>query len=133
MRFKTFTGLLLLTATTQLFAAAEQSLNDYRSLGAGPFDAQAGRRLWLSSIRPDTGGNERSCSDCHGQYLELPGKHIRTGKVIDPMNPAVTPQRLANSEKIEKWFLRNCKWTFGRECTAQEKGDLILFIQQPGK
>ncbi|MBA1331752.1 cytochrome C, partial [Candidatus Endoriftia persephone str. Guaymas] len=24
---------------------------------------------------------------------------------------------------------RNCRWTFGRDCTPQEKGDLMLFIQ----
>lgn len=46
------------------------------------------------------------------------------------MKPAVNPERLVDAKKIEKWFLRNCKWTFGRECTAQEKGDFLTFINR---
>jgi len=46
------------------------------------------------------------------------------------MSPVTTPTRLPDNQKIEKWFKRNCKWTFGRECTLQEKGDLILFMQK---
>ena len=44
------------------------------------------------------------------------------------MAPSVNPKRLTDRTKIEKWFVRNCKWTFGRECTPQEKGDLLSFI-----
>jgi hypothetical protein len=38
--------------------------------------------------------------------------------------------RLTDVASIEKWFLRNCRGTWGRECSAQEKGDLLLFINQ---
>lgn len=131
MNIKKLIGLLLITATTQVAAGATPALDTYRHQGAGPFSAETGRQLWLSANQPQAGEGERSCSDCHGANLDRPGKHLRTGKVIAPMNPAITPQRLTDTEKIEKWFMRNCKWTFGRECTAQEKGDLILFIQQP--
>lgn len=47
------------------------------------------------------------------------------------MSPAVNPKRLSDPKKIEKWFLRNCKWTLGRECTPQEKGDYLTYLRNP--
>ncbi|HCS12500.1 MAG TPA: hypothetical protein DIW28_01710, partial [Zetaproteobacteria bacterium] len=44
-------------------------------------------------------------------------------KRIEPMAPSVNPERLTDPAKIEKWFGRNCEWTIGRDCTAQEKAD----------
>ena len=31
-------------------------------------------------------------------------------------------------KKIEKWFKRNCKEAWGRECTAQEKADFLTYL-----
>lgn len=121
---------LLLGTATQAFAGAAETLDRYRELGAGPFNAESGRALWISSNSPKPGAAARSCADCHGTDLSLAGRHKRTGKRIEPMSPRVNPERLTDNRKIEKWFKRNCKWTLGRECTPQEKGDLILFIQQ---
>jgi len=42
------------------------------------------------------------------------------------MSPSVNPDRLTDSKKVNKWFKRNCKWTLGRECTAQEKSNFFL-------
>jgi len=67
---------------------------------------------------------------CHTSNLNAKGKHIRTGKAIKPMSPSINKQRLAGIKKVNKWFKRNCKWTLGRECTAQEKLDLLTFINQ---
>lgn len=47
------------------------------------------------------------------------------------MAPSANPERLTDVRKIEKWFKRNCKWTLGRECSAQEKTDLLLYINNP--
>ena len=52
-----------------------------------------------------------------------------TGKAIEPLAPSANPKRLTDPEHIEKWFLRNCKWTLGRECTPQEKGDFLVMIR----
>jgi hypothetical protein len=57
------------------------------------------------------------------------GKHAKTGKAIEPMAPSVNPKRLSDEKQIRKWFSRNCKWTLGRECTAQEQGDVLLYLQ----
>ena len=126
----TMTLSLLLTTTTALAGEAVSTrLQDYQSRGAGPFNAESGGRLWEKTF-PQADGSVRSCTTCHSSNLKQAGKHARTGKAIQPMSPAVNAGRLTDGKKIEKWFRRNCKWTWGRECTPQEKGDLMRFILQ---
>jgi hypothetical protein len=45
------------------------------------------------------------------------------------MAPSVNAERLTEAKKMDKWFLRNCKWTLGRACTAQEKGDVLMWLR----
>lgn len=106
--------------------AVDALLQSYRAAGAAEFNAQAGRALWNQSnvIKGET----RSCTSCHGQDLTLPGRHARSGKPIQALAPSVNPARLRQGKKISKWLTRNCKWTLGRECSAQEKGDLLSFL-----
>ncbi len=99
----------------------------YRSEGAGPFSAATGETLWKRKV--DNAGGTRSCTSCHGTDLRQPGRHARTGKTIKPMAPSANPARLSDAAKIEKWFTRNCKWTLGRACTPQEKGDVLSFLK----
>ena len=87
-----------------------------------PFSADAGSNAWFAEH------GDRSCTSCHTQSLTTSGRHQKTGKLIEPMAPSVNAQRLTQRKKINKWFLRNCKWTYGRECTAQEKGDILLWL-----
>ncbi len=88
-----------------------------------PFSAEAGRLLWYQEVEG------RSCTSCHGESVRAAGRHQRTGKVIEAIAPSVNPTRLTEARKINKWLLRNCKWTFGRECSAQEKGDIVTWLQ----
>ena len=90
---------------------------------AGPFSAEAGYRTWYR-----VEANGRSCTSCHGETLTVRGRHEKTGKPIEPMARSVNPERLTEVKKMNKWFLRNCKWTYGRECTAQEKGDILVWL-----
>ncbi len=85
--------------------------------------------MWNTSFLNSKSNQERKCSSCHAINLKLSGKHARTGKQIDPLAPSVNLKRLTDKNFIEKWFLRNCKWTMGRRCTQQEKGDFLIFIQ----
>ena len=61
--------------------------------------------------------------------LTKPGRHPTTGKSIEPMALSANRQRLSDPVKAERWLNRNCRWTLGRECTAQEKGDFVLLMQ----
>ena len=125
-------GLLILLVTVPLASQAsvvDEQLAGYRSNGAGPFNAQKGEQLWQQEVVNAKDGRARSCTTCHGNDLRSTGKHIKTGKAIEPLSPAVNAERLSSAKKIRKWFKRNCKWTWGRECTPQEKGDLLSFMR----
>lgn len=120
----TFIFLLAMTGT----AVADQAgklLDEYRkAAGVEAFDPEEGRRLWYRN-------NEgRSCTSCHGDSPADTGRHVRTGKTIEPMAPAVNGERLTDKREMKKWFLRNCKWTMGRECTPREKGDILTWLLQ---
>jgi hypothetical protein len=118
--------LLLGTAGTGLLAAdVNEVQNHYRDQGAGPFSVDRGETLWNS--RSYQG---RQCAACHGPDLTQTGRHQRTKKPIEPMAPSANSKRYQDLKEVEKWFTRNCKWTWGRECTAQEKGDLLEYLKQ---
>lgn len=97
------------------------------SLAAG--NAAAGKSAWTAEHNPPDAKEPRSCATCHTADLTKPGKQANTGKPIEPMAVSVNPQRLTDPAKVEKWFGRNCRWTLGRECTAQEKADFLAYIQ----
>jgi len=120
--------------TSLIFNAAHATavtdlLQKYQAQGAQQFDAQAGKTLWTRSFGVSSEGKERRCATCHTEDLRRTGKHIKTGKVIEPLAPSVNTKRLTDVAEIEKWFKRNCEWTLGRECSVQEKGDFISYIR----
>jgi hypothetical protein len=123
------TVLLLGTSLASAAPVTPQLLRDYQAQGAGPFSATAGQAAWEQVHQDPKGGQARSCTTCHGRDLRLPGKHVRTGKVIKPLAPSRNGARLTDRAKVEKWLKRNCKWVLGRECSAQEKGDYLSYIQ----
>ena len=104
-------------------------LKQYEKQGASAFNASTAQALWTRDFPDAKSGEKRRCSQCHTEDLRRTGKHAVTGKVIEPLAPSANPKRLTDPEHIEKWFLRNCKWTMGRECTPQEKGDFLAMIR----
>jgi len=109
-------------------AAVTELLDGYRKAGVADFDAAWAKDAWTKEFQADD-GKMRSCITCHGSDLTKPGRHAKTGKVIDPMARAVNPDRLTDAAKIEKWFKRNCEWAWGRVCSPQEKGSFLLFLK----
>lgn len=101
----------------------EDKLAQYRAEGAGEFVASKGEAIWFTDY------SGRSCSQCHGETPSSVGKHIKTGKRIEPMALSANPERFSDADKIEKWFLRNCKWTMDRVCTPQEKGNILVWLR----
>lgn len=73
-------------------------------------------------------GGEWSCASCHTDNPTAQGKHAKTEKVIKPLAPSANPERFTEVAKVEKWFKRNCKDVLERECTAQEKGDVMVYL-----
>ena len=117
--------LIAMVFTTTALSAAPDSiaqLDIYRQQGIQQADPQRGRQLWYATA------NQRGCTSCHGEKPASAGKHVKTGKAIEPMAPSANPERFRNPRKIEKWFVRNCKWTYGRECSTQEKADILTWL-----
>lgn len=110
--------------------ATDELLASYRTQGASQADPQRGRQLWTQKFSGDAPQTERSCASCHTDRLTSAGKHIKTGKAIEPLAPSVNMKSLRDTRNIEKWLGRNCKWTLGRACSVQEKADLLAFMRQ---
>jgi hypothetical protein len=91
------------------------------------FSANRGEQFFKSTHSADW-----SCSSCHTENPVHTGKHIVTQKPIEPLAPSANAERFTNPAKVEKWFKRNCKDVVGRECTTQEKGDVLSFLQTVG-
>lgn len=115
--------ILFLTLNSVASAAdPAERLQHYYAQGAQQADALQGRALWNSV------NNGRSCNSCHGDNPAHAGRHEKTGKLIKPMAFSVNPERYRDAGKIEKWFLRNCKWTLGRQCSVQEKANVLSWL-----
>lgn len=91
-----------------------------------PFSAERGMALFQSK---QGGGKPETpiCTTCHGASPLNTGE-TRAGKLIEPMAVSKTPERFTDPKKVHKWFRRNCKSVLGRECTAQEKGDFLIYM-----
>lgn len=73
-------------------------------------------------------GKKISCVSCHSVNLSLPAKNFFTGKVIEPLSPKVNKKRFTKLKTIKKWLRRNFKDVYKRVGTAQEKGDVLVYI-----
>lgn len=126
----------LLIATAGLFIVSnalavtpvEEMLQKFRQQGPSSFSAASGKAFWNQKHYPSGSNQPRSCSTCHTNNVRQFGKHAKTGKEIKPLAPSVMSKRLTNPKKMRKWFRRNCSWVLGRECTAQEKGNVLMYL-----
>lgn len=123
----------ILISQTYSVIADENTVNilmkNYQAQGAKSGNAQRGEQFWNKTFNGQTPFTERSCKSCHTANLKNKGKHVRTGKVLKPLAPSVNQTSFSNVKKVNKWFIRNCKWTTGKECDAQVKADILAFIK----
>ncbi|HSJ80140.1 MAG TPA: DUF1924 domain-containing protein [Thiobacillus sp.] len=78
---------------------------------------------------PGKNGTAQSCASCHTANPKQAGQ-TRVGKRIEPLAPSANPKRFTDAAKVEKWFRRNCTDVLARECSTQEKGDFIAWLNQ---
>lgn len=78
---------------------------------------------------PGKNGTAQSCASCHTANPKQAGQ-TRVGKRIEPLAPSANLKRFTDAAKVEKWFRRNCTDVLARECSAQEKGDFIAWLNQ---
>jgi len=123
---RTIMALLLLHSGLTAWAAdtsAEEQLKRWSSQAAQAGNADNGQRFFNQRH-----GGEWSCSSCHGNPPVNPGKHASTGKSIKPLAPAFNAKVFTKTDKVDKWFLRNCKDVLNRECSAIEKADVLAYL-----
>lgn len=108
-------------------AVVKSLQQQYGSQGATEFSAGNGEKIWQQQVAAKN-GEMRSCQSCHGKDITQNGQHATTKKIIKPMAASANPKRYSDEKKVSKWMVRNCKWTFGRDCTPQEKGDLLEYL-----
>lgn len=128
MNVKTLVLLGLMIPSIAWAGGAEELLAQFRQQSEQVFSAERGKALWQREEVHRKGKSPRSCVSCHGTDRTQPGRHLRTGKPIPPMSRSVRADAFTDRRHMKKWFLRNCKWTYGRECTAREKGDLLTYL-----
>lgn len=107
------------TSPTALIAAYEAEAG----AAADPAAGEALFRATHTGGKPDT----PSCTTCHTADPTAVGE-ARTGKAIEPLAPSANPLRFTDTAQVEKWFGRNCSSVLGRECSAQEKADIVAWL-----
>ena len=127
------TSIVMFNGAPALASTLQNSLESYASEAMAQdnnfkaFSVERGQVLFSS--RPAAGKPDTpSCTTCHSPDPKAIGQ-TRAGKEIAPMALSKTPDRYADTKKIEKWFRRNCKSVLGRVCTPLEKGDFLSFMK----
>jgi len=123
-------GLMLLSAHASADSPASFMAHYAQQAGvaASALSPARGEALYRGE-HPGRNGAAQSCATCHTANPKQAGQ-TRVGKRIEPLAPSVNPQRFTDAAKVEKWFRRNCTDVLQRECSAQEKGDFIAFLNQ---
>ncbi|MFY9074685.1 DUF1924 domain-containing protein [Malaciobacter mytili] len=73
-------------------------------------------------------GKEIACTSCHGIDLTKISENFFTAKKIEPLSTKANPSRLTDVKKVQKWLKRNFNDVYNRVGTAQEKGDVLVYI-----
>jgi hypothetical protein len=109
--------------TPQFFLDEYQQAAKSQNPGFKGFSVAAGERFYRNKH-----GGDWSCASCHTDNPAAIGKHVVTGKLIQPMSPSANPERFSDAAKVNKWFKRNCNDVLKRECTPEEKGNLLTYL-----
>ena len=56
------------------------------------------------------------------------GKDQTSEKPIAPLAPAANAKRFTEPGRVDNYFRLNCKDVVGRECSAQEKADVLAWL-----
>lgn len=116
-------GLLAAFSTQAADTSAADQLARWTAQAPTPANAERGRVFFTARH-----GAEWSCASCHGNPPTTQGKHASTGKTIAPLAPAFNPKAFTDTARVDKWFRRNCNDVLARECSAQEKADVLAYL-----
>lgn len=103
-----------------------QILDAYVKKAGAPGSPERGQKLFTQRRK----GNNlfESCAECHGAVPTGKGRDAVSEKAIAPLAPAANPKRLTDAGKVDNLLRVNCKDVVGRDCTAQEKADVLSWL-----
>ncbi len=117
-------GLLCLPGAATAATPAE-IMSAYAAKAASPPSAERGEKLFTSKNK---GGPFESCTDCHTAVPTRLGRDQLAEKSMPALAPAANAKRLTDANRVEAAFRMNCKDVLSRECTAQEKADIMSWL-----
>ena len=117
-------GALAVVGGAAFGATPAELSSGYAAQSGAPAQPARGQQFFTTAHARDW-----SCASCHGAAPTQGGRHAATGKPIAPLAPAFNPQRLTDPAKTEKWFRRNCNDVLGRECSPDEKADVLAWLR----
>jgi hypothetical protein len=106
-------------------ATPAELLAGYVAQAGAPASPERGRQLF-TTVQKNT--FDWSCSSCHGPVPTGQGRHDLSHKPIAPLAPAANPSRFTDAKRVEGWFRTNCTDVVGRDCSAQEKADVLSWL-----
>lgn len=125
MSIRSLGWMLALSAAWPALAVTPAELRDeYAAKAGGPPSAERGQQFFLQNF----GRDFQNCAECHGAVPVGPGKDLLSSKTIAPLAPAANAARFTDRNRVEYMFRINCKDVVGRECSAQEKANLLAWL-----
>ena len=116
--------LALGTAMPALAATPAELRDEYAAKAGAAPSAERGQQFFLRKF----GRDFENCAECHGAVPTGPGKDLVSNKTIGPLAPAANAKRFTDRTRVEYMFKVNCKDVVGRECSVQEKADLLAWL-----
>lgn len=98
--------------------------------GANPdfvASAEDGKSFFNQKVKA-ANGKETACASCHTANPADAGKHIVTGKKIQPLSPAVNNKRFSDYDKVEAQFTKHCNDILGADCKTTDKANYITYL-----
>jgi hypothetical protein len=125
--FTLWSGLVALAVAVPAAHAATPAelLAGYVAQAGSPASPGRGEALFNTNFGKDL---ELSCGSCHGAVPTKASRHAISEKRLEPLAPAFNDKRFTDRSKVEGWFRINCKDVMARECTAQEKADVLSWL-----
>lgn len=106
-------------------ATPAELLAGYVAQAGAPANAERGEKLFNTNFGKELG---LSCASCHGAVPTRTSRHAISEKRLDALAPGFNAKRFTDGPKAEGWFRINCKDVMARECTAQEKADVLAWL-----
>ncbi len=100
-------------------------MSAYAAKAGSPPSADRGEKLFTGKNK---GGAFESCTDCHTANPTRTGRDQVAEKSMPALAPAANAKRLTDAARVETAFRLNCKDVLNRECTAQEKADVLSWL-----